>query len=126
MIEVGHIKEIVTRLSDENRLITKGIGEIRERTVTTDQASKSAHHRLDNSDVRVSQIESERQEIVRLAMSIERLAESLTSHDAVLMKHDERLNKMEHSAGNFFVKLAQQGAFVVLGIALAYLLKLWG
>ena len=59
-------------------------------------------------------------------MSIERLAESLTAHDAVLMQHDERLNKMEHSAGNFFVKLAQQGAFVVLGIALAYLLKFWG
>jgi len=83
MIEVGHIKEIVGRLSEENRMIAKGVGEVRERTTTADQAAKSAHHRQDNADVKVAQIEAERQEIVRLAMSIERLAESLTAHDVL-------------------------------------------
>lgn len=115
MVEIGHIKEICSRLTEENRLVAKSIGEIRERTLTTDQSSKSAHHRLDNSDVKIAKVEQERSEIIRLASSIERLAESIASHDRLIENHDARLNAIEKSAGNFLVKVAQQAVFVLVG-----------
>ncbi len=107
-------KAQIMRVEEDLRLITAEIATIKQGAVSVEASSKAAHKRLDEACLKIEHLEQGREDIIRLAMSIEKLAESIKTHNISLDEHEDRLNKMETKAGKYALKMWE----IVLGLVI--------
>ena len=119
-------RERIERTEDDLRLVVAEIATIKQELVRIADSSKAAHKRLDESSEKIVSLEQRNEEVLRLAMSIERLAESIRSHNDAIVEHDNRLRIMEGSAGKYALKMWQIVAGLVLTGAVGFLLAHFG
>lgn len=81
------------QFQENQKEIVNTLSSLRERTVITEQSTKSAHHRLDKQ-------EEQTEAIVKISTSIEHLAEQVKDMLSLFKEHDDRIVKLERAPGD--------------------------
>ena len=116
----------IKRVEEDLRLVVQEIATMKQNAVSLDASTKSAHKRLDDLIPKVEHLEQRSEEMLKLTLAIEKLAESIKSNNDALAEHDARLDNVERSAGNFMVKVAQGTIFTIVGAVVTFLLLHFG
>jgi chromosome segregation ATPase len=119
-------KAQIARVENDLRLITAEIATVKQGAVSVEASTKAAHKRLDEACQKVEHLEQGREDILRLAMSIEKLAESIKSHNESLDDHNRRIEQMEQSAGKYALKMWQIVAGLLLTGVVGFVLSHFG
>lgn len=100
-------KKQIERVEEDLRLVAAEIVAMKQKNAGLDASAKAAHKRLDQVDVKIDHLEQTREDMLKLAMAIEKLAESIKSNNDALAEHDARLDNVERRAGLYALKMWQ-------------------
>jgi len=114
-MRITGLSEKVDGCNNDMREVLRIVSDVKQRLTIVEQSSKSFHKRMDECGGKISHLEQAREDVIHLANSIERLAETVARSNELLGAHETRLDAVERGAGNFMVKLGIHAVYVIIG-----------
>jgi len=118
-LRITALSEKVDGCNNDMREVLRIVADVKQRLVIVEQSAKSYHKRQDEACEKITHLEQAREDVLKLANSIENLAANVARSNELLAEHESRIDCVERSAGNFMIKLATSAALVLVGIAIS-------
>lgn len=132
-LKISNIQANIDTCNADVREVVRVVAEIKQNIAIANASMKSYHKRLDEEGERIKTLEKSNQEVIMLANSIDRLAESIAANNVILNEHkgiieslDDRLYAVENAPGKYALKMWQIVAGLILTGAVGFLLAHFG